>query len=245
MNEQEAYMQDFLSIFETLMCWGPGSEADTTKAYDLIGLEPKEILEIGCGNGISTMVLAGLSAARITATDSQQSALDKLEKKINDKQLADRVVTQCVSMSQLGFTNYRFDLIWAEASIYIMGVENALKQWKPLLKERGMLVFSDLVWLTQTPSAAAKKFWRAEYPDMQDVDSRLCQIADARYQVKETFTISERAWVNYYEPLKKRLAEVAVTIANSQAVADIQTEINLYEKHLGEFGYQFFIVQKS
>ena len=120
-----------------------------------------------------------------------------------------------------------------------------IKQWKPLLTEKGMLVFSDLVWLTQTPSAAAEKFWSAEYPDMQDVDRRLCQIADAGYQVKETFTISERAWLNYYEPLKKRLAEVAVIMANSQAVVDIQTEINLYEKYLGEFGYQFFIVQKN
>lgn len=90
------------------------------------------------------MTLAALSNGHITATDNSQSALNKLAKKVLEKHLGERVATQNVGMTELGFDSESFDLIWSEVSIYVMGVENALVQWKPLLKERGMLVFSDL-----------------------------------------------------------------------------------------------------
>ena len=155
MNEHDKYMQDFMSVFETLESWGPNSEADTTRAFQLLGTKPERILEIGCGKGNSTIVLAKLSNAEIMATDNEQNALDKLEEKIEQNNLSKRVSTKCVSMTDLNFGTQKFDIIWAEASAYIMGIENVLKKWKPLLSDEGTLVFSDLVWLTDSPSQAA------------------------------------------------------------------------------------------
>lgn len=102
----------------------------------------------------------------------------------------------------------------------------------------------NLVWLTSKPSEGAINYWKSDYPDIQTVDTRKSQIAKLGYELKHTFTLSEQAWKNYYEPLQERLNEVASKMKESQAVIDIQNEVNLYKSKLGEFGYQFFIVQK-
>lgn len=244
MNEHDNYMQDFMSVFEALESWGPSSKEDTTKAFNLLAQEPKSILEIGCGNGNATITLANLCEAQILATDNEQGALDRLKSKIAKHNLSKRVSSQCMSMTALDFEAERFDLIWAEASAYVMGVTKALTSWKPLLKESGALVFSDLVWLTDKPSQASIDHWKSDYPDMQSVETRLEQIAKAGYKVIDTFTVSKATWESYYEPLQARLNEVTPTMVGSQAVADIQREVDLYKKHLGEFGYQFFVAEK-
>lgn len=244
MNEHEKYMQDFLSVFEALESWGPNSAIDTSKAFGCLKRSPEKILEVGCGNGNSTITLATLSDAQILATDNEQSALGRVDEKITRQNLSSRISTQCISMTELNFLDASFDLIWAEASIYIMGVESALSKWKALLKDNGAIVFSDLVWLTDSPSHEPCEFWKGEYPDMQTVEARLAQVAAAGYRVEHSFTVSEQAWRDYYEPLQKRLDDTKSTLGCTQAFLDIQKEVNLYKKYLGEFGYQFFIAEK-
>lgn len=244
MNEHDKYMQDFMNVYETLESWGPNSESDTVRAFQTLNINPRKILEIGCGKGNSTMLLARLCDAHIVATDNEQSALDEVEDKIKQNNMGERVSTQCISMTELSFGEEKFDVIWAEASAYVMGIENALEKWKSLISEDGALVFSDLVWLTETPSKEAIKHWKSDYPDMQTVDTRKLQIEKAGYKLQRTFTLSEQAWKNYYEPLEQRLNEVGPSLAGSQAVVDIQNEVALFKSHLGEFGYQFFIAEK-
>lgn len=244
MNEHEKYMQDFLSIFDALDLWGPNSEADTTRAFELLEHSPKNILEIGCGNGNTTILLAKLSHAHITAIDNESSALDRLEAKMDKHCLSDRVSTECISMSDLKFDNESFDIIWAEASTYIMGTQKALSEWKPLLNENGVIAFSDLIWLTDSPDQELSDFWKSEYPDMQSLETRLAQIDAAGYKVEHSFTVSEQAWHNYYKPLQNRLDEVKDKLGESQAFLDIQKEIIIYDQFLGQFGYQFFIARK-
>lgn len=214
MNEHDKYMQDFMEVFEPLGSWGPNSEGDTTRAFKLLNRNPNRILEVGCGKGNSTIVIANLSNAEIVATDNESLALDKLEGKIKLHNLTNRVTTKCISMTELNFGTDKFDVIWAEASAYIMGVENALSKWKPLLEEGGVLVFSDLVWLTDKPSKESINHWKSDYPDIQTVETRKSQISKAGYELEHTFTVSEQAWKEYYEPLQERLHEVASSMKN-------------------------------
>lgn len=244
MNEHDTYMHDFMRIFDALEYWGPSSKEDTAKAFNMLRTPPKSILEIGCGNGNATITLSQVSKAEIIATDNEQSALDRLEQKIAQDNLHRRISTQCVSMTELDFTPRTFDVIWAEASAYVMGVEQALASWKPLLNDNGILVFSDLVWLTDTPSDTSVRHWKSDYPDMKVVAERISQIEKLGYELLETFTLSEQAWQNYYVPLQARVDALSSTMTGSQAIEDIQTELDLYNSKLGEFGYQFFIAKK-
>ncbi|ABV36048.1 putative transcriptional regulator, MerR family [Shewanella sediminis HAW-EB3] len=244
MNEHEQYMIEFMKIFEALERWAPGSESETLKALSLLPEQPKAILEIGCGKGLATTVLANKTTASITAVDNEQSALTRLSNRFEADSLASRLTTVCASMTELPFNNGSFDLLWAEGSAYIMGVPHALSQWKPLLDEDGILMMSDLVWLTDTPNEEAIEFWKHEYPDIQTVTTRVKQMEVAGYEVLNSFTLSHQAWQNYYEPLRSRIEELQPEMQGSQALQDICKEVDIYSNYLGQFGYQMFILRK-
>jgi cyclopropane fatty-acyl-phospholipid synthase-like methyltransferase len=188
MNEHDHYMADFMMVYQTLERWSPGTDVDSFKALLLLPIMPKNIIDIGCGKGFSTSLLAKQTDAQIIAVDNEQSALDELGERLAQQQLDKQVTLTCASMTELPFTPSSFDLIWSEGSAYIMGVEQALKQWQPLLKANGCMVISDLVWLTDNPSPAATEFWQQEYPDMQTIDKRLAQMQQAGVVLINHFT---------------------------------------------------------
>ncbi|MBY6063320.1 class I SAM-dependent methyltransferase [Pseudidiomarina sediminum] len=245
MNEHDQYMQDFFEIFGAVERWGPGSEADTLHALGLLPTPPQHLLELGCGKGVATLTLARATQAQITAVDNEPSALAKLTESVQQHDLAKRILALDMDMQALNLADASFDTLWCEASIYVMGVTQALTAWRRLLKPEGYLVFNDLVWLTDEPSQAAVAFWQQNYPDMAPLATRLAQVEQAGYQVIATFPLSEQGWHDYYAPLKARSAELAATRPSSQAVKDIAKEITIYERHLGEFGYQFFILRRK
>lgn len=245
MNEHDQYMQDFMTVFQPLESWGPGCEADTIKAIKALPVAPIQALEIGCGKGVSSLLLSEHSQAKIVAVDNESVAVSEFANKVQHLGLTERISVQCASMTELPFANSSFDFILSEGAAYIMGFEAALKAWRPLLTTKGVMAVSDLVWLTDERTSEVVEFWQGEYPDMQTVQTRLQQIETAGYQIVEHFALSQEAWQTYYEPLKQRVAEIENSMPNSQAVADIKRELAIFDNYLGQFGYQMFIVQKA
>ncbi|OAN11097.1 methyltransferase [Photobacterium jeanii] len=243
MNTHETYMADFFRVFEALEFWGPGSEQDTLKALSLLPFQANEILEIGCGQGIATRTLA--KHAHVTAVDNDEPSLQRLRGKAQALGLSDKITTVCASMTELPFAEGTSKLIWAEGSAYIMGVESALQTWRPLLAQDGILVLSDMVWSTQTPSEDAVTYWQKEYPDIGSVEKRIAQAKAAGYRLLETFPISQQAWDNYYHPLEQRVQSLKAEMLASQVLKDIQQEIDMVKRRGNEVAYQMYILQKD
>ncbi|WOG26787.1 MerR family transcriptional regulator [Endozoicomonas sp. 8E] len=242
MNDHETYMNDFMKVYETLERWGPGSEKDTLKALSLVPEASADILEIGCGKGLSTRVLMENTEASITAIDNEPSALARLKERFEKQDISGRLSSVCVSMTELPFEIESFGLIWSEGSAYIMGVQKALTQWKPILRPGGFMVVSDLVWLTDNPDQEAMAHWQQDYPDMQTISTRLKQMNAAGYNVVDHFSLSRESWDNYCEPLKKRIHDLSPVMPDSLALKNIETELEIYRKFLGQFGYQMFVL---
>ncbi len=240
MNQHEQYMHDFMRVFEGLERWAPGSEMDTLNALNKVPHSAKQLLEIGCGQGIASQVLLNNSEAHLTAIDNEQVALDNLHK-VTDS--TERLTTVCADMNALPFEPNSFDLIWSEGSAYIMGVENALKAWRSLLTDDGILVVSDLVWAVDSPDAESHLFWQKEYPDMTTVEVRVQQAKQAGYEVLETFPISDDAWDKYYLPLEQRLTQLEPEFKSSQAFADLTREVQAYKERHDQFDYQMFLLR--
>ena len=107
---------------------------------------------------MQTLHLAELvPGAMITAVDHHRPYLQRATERIAAAGLSGRVEFQPGDMRDLPFYEGEFDMIWCEGAAYIMGVEQALDEWRRYLSADGRLAFTDCVWLSdQIPQALRK-----------------------------------------------------------------------------------------
>lgn len=189
-------------------------------------------------------MLAEHSQARITAVDTDEGALARLRAKAALKKVDSRIDARCHDMARLETLQQTFDLLWAEGSGYIIGVEHALEAWRHLLEPGGLLVFSDLVWRRTAPSAELQAYWSSEYHDMTSVDQRLIQAEHAGYTVLSHLDMGQAALDAYYLPLEAKLQRLAPQLAGEGALADLHQELAAYHRANGEFGYEMFVLAR-
>ena len=118
----------FFELFSRLPRQGPGNTACTRRALGLVpGFGPRtRVLDIGCGTGAQTLVLADSSPSRILAIDNHPPFIDALNRKARRVGISDRLEARVADMRSLDFADGSFDLIWCEGAIYNVGVEAGL-----------------------------------------------------------------------------------------------------------------------
>lgn len=237
MNEHERYIRDFKQLLEGMSHWGPGDRAFTQQQFAALDMVPNRILDIGCGRGASTLALAQVCDAPILAIDLDESALAAVERSAKAAGYA-QVSTLCANMAALPADLAPVDLIWAEGSAYVMGLAEALTAWRPLLSvPHGRLVFSELVWLTDTPPEEARAFWQAGYPGMQTLAGLLGTIGAAGYECLSHTLLPARGWHNYLDPIERNLARHEAELGNGAAFGDLRRELAIHRLYLGHYGY--------
>ncbi|UUX93800.1 class I SAM-dependent methyltransferase [Methanoplanus endosymbiosus] len=241
----------FFSIYEGLPRQGPGDNSCTAKAFALTAPPPgkTEIIDIGCGNGMQTIALAKLcSDCMITAIDIYQPFLDELEERAEKEGVEEKIKTICTSMDELDFKEEIFDILWAEGSIFILGVEEAVSKWKSLLKPGGKIAFTEAVWITEERTAVAEEFWLNGYPGMKN-EEEICHILEsAGFKNVKKFRLPDSAWLkDYYIPLEKKVMKLKGEKHDKEEeeILDfILSEIEIFRKYSNEYGYAFFIAEK-
>ena len=170
------------------------------------------ILDIGCGSGISTLELARLSQGEVLGIDIDRPALDKFTTKIKEAELTNRVQAINCSMFDMDFPDEVFDIIWSEGSIYAIGFEKGLREWRRFLKPGGFMVVHD---------------------EQGNVREKLEQISSCGYELLDYFILSKEIWwTEYFAPLEKLIVKTQTRYAD-----DLQTltEINQAWRELGMF----------
>jgi len=232
---------------------GPGSDEATTRALELTGLDtakPLRVADIGCGSGASALVLARLLNARITAVDCFGEFLDQLTQNAEAAGLSDRITTLCCAMEKLPFETGSLDLIWSEGAIYNIGFERGVRDWRPYLREGGLLVVSEITWTTATRPAALQRHWETEYPEIDLASSKLRILEQQGYSPVGYFVLPEACWLeNYYQPLQESFqAFLERNADNSQArelVEEQRREIALYQANKTYYSYGFYVASKQ
>jgi cyclopropane fatty-acyl-phospholipid synthase-like methyltransferase len=241
----------YFEIFESLPRQGPGDAESTRKAFDKLTGLPKhpEILDIGCGSGGQTLILAKLSSGNITALDNHEPFIKKLNRDAKKAGCDDRI--QCVvgDMRVIGYPKESFDLIWSEGAAYIMGFDNALKSWRALLRPKGYLAVSELVWFKKRAPKEVKDFFAREYPDMKHYKDIYPLIEASGYKMIDYSPLpNESWWTHYYTPVEKKLVAMRRKYQDNQdaqAIFDsFQLEIDIHRKYPQYYGYGFYIMQK-
>ena len=242
----------FYEIFESLPRQGPGDDESTRKAFrKLVGLpERPDILDVGCGTGRPTLVLANTSPGTIVALDNHAPFIDTLNRSITQNGFADRVRCVVGDMNAMDLPESSFDLIWSEGAAFVMGFANALTAWKPLLRRGGYVVVSELVWFAEDPPQEARDFFATMCPDMKQWEQLYPVIESAGYRVTDYFPLPHSSWwTDYYTPAEKNLPEIRRRYQNNtdaQAFYDaFQMEIEMHRKYSQYYGYGFCIMKKE
>lgn len=236
-------------LFEGLAAQGPGSTACTREALRRLPPLPgrPRVVDLGCGAGRQTLVLAEALGVRITAIDIHQPFLDQLEAAARERGLEDRIETRCEDMSRPGVAPGSVDLLWSEGAIYLLGFGDGLRLWRPLLASDGLVAVTECSWLTDDPPAEAEAFWRDAYPAMGNVEENVAVARRAGFDVLGHFALPPAAWWDYYEPLKARMAALAPTAdpALADEIAATWREIKLFRRFGDAYGYVFYLLRNA
>lgn len=232
---------------------GPGGDAASQKALDLAGIDrtaPLKIADIGCGTGASTLFLARHLNARITAVDLIQDFLDVLEDRAETMGLSENITTLCGSMEDLPFREAEFDVIWSEGAIYNIGFEKGVKDWRRHLKVGGLLVVSEITWITGSRPVELQNYWLGEYPEIDVASSKIGVLEKNGYAPMGYFVLPEDCWRdNYYRPMQDRFRSFLHRHGNSEeARATVEAEmreIELYETYKTYYSYGVYVAKTS
>jgi ubiquinone/menaquinone biosynthesis C-methylase UbiE len=243
----------FYEIFEQLPRVGPGNNESTRNAFKAINADSTlsqslNILDIGCGTGIHTLQLADLIDGKITALDNHQGFLDILQKHLITNQLANKVQWVKGDMKAMEFETQSFYIIWSEGSIFIIGFERGLKEWKRFLKPNGYIALTDLFWLKPNPPLEIKAYFDKISPGLLRREQAIKIIEQTGYDLIHHFQLPVNAWWDdFYLPMEAQLGIIRKKYKGNldagNLIDSFHEEIDMFRKYSEYYGYIFFIVK--
>lgn len=245
-------LQLLISLHKPALRQGPGGEAETRRALELAGLDrsrPLKIADIGCGTGASTIQLAQELDAQIVAVDFLPEFLDELQERAHKAGVASQITPLACSMEALPFADNEFDVIWSEGAIYNMGFEAGVAAWQHFLKPGGILVLSEITWLSASRPQPLQAHWESEYPEIDRASAKIAILERHGYSLMGYFPLPSSCWLeNYYRPMQGRFATFLQQHEHSpqaQAIVDAEKkEIALYERYSDYFSYGMYVSKK-
>ncbi len=234
----------FYIAYKDLDRLSPGSDDTTLQAIDKVGDENiLNILDIGCGVGQSTVLLAEcFENATVEAIDLFKHYLDVLDERIVENDLGDRVFTYQMDMKDPDFANEEFDIVFCEASIEIMGFKKGLKEWKRLLRPNGYLIVSDVSWLSK-PSQESKKFWKNTYGEVDTIENKINQIKEEGYEFIDYVVVPKDDWKDYHKSLEINLNKLKRDKSAESFVNQLKRGIDVYRRNSNDYSYVFYIMK--
>ncbi|GAG91278.1 unnamed protein product [marine sediment metagenome] len=207
-------------------------------------------MDIGCGPGVQTIELAKISNGKIIALDNHQAFLDKLMEQARNERLEENIIPKNLSMLDMDFDENTFDIIWSEGALYFMGFQNGLKRCHQLLKNKGYLAVTELVYIAPNPPDTVIQYFENEYPDIKNIKGKIEVIQKEGFNLISNFTLPESAWLNnYYLPIERELPLLNKKYKGNEIALGVfegfRNEVNFYNKYSEFYGYEFFVMQKN
>jgi len=226
---------------------GPGSPEITLKALSFIdGLtEKSKIADIGCGTGGQTMVLAQNTACEIIGLDLRSDYIKQFNQNARKQNLQDRVRGFGGNMKNLPFQEEDFYLIWSEGSIYNIGFERGLNEWRKFLRQGGYIAITETTWFTEERPAEIQNFWQKAYPEIDTIPNKIAQMQKAGYLPIAIFVVPETCWTDYYSVMQETHESFLNKNKGNKSAEEFidyqRYEAELYNKYKAYYGYVFYI----
>jgi ubiquinone/menaquinone biosynthesis C-methylase UbiE len=257
MEKEDSLIRDFDSslicdYFGRLERQGPGSPESTIKALSFIDNIHNEvkIADLACGTGGQTITLAKNINGIITGLDISPDFINKFNTNVEKIGFQDRVKGIVGSMDNLPFKNEKFDIIWSEGAIAIIGFSKGLNYWKDFIKKDGYLAITYESWFTDKRPAEIEKFWTDAVPEMSTISENISVLQKSGYRFVAAFALPEKCWTDTYfipqKSIQKDFLEKNKGNKSAEAfVENMKYEAELYSKYKEYYGYVFYIGKKA
>jgi ubiquinone/menaquinone biosynthesis C-methylase UbiE len=253
MENEQMSIRDF--ICEThvgLERQGPGSPEMTIKALSFLDNlnEISRVVDLGCGTGGQTMVLAQNITGDIIGLDYYPEFINIFNGNAKKLNLQERVNGIVGLMENLPFQKEEFDLIWSEGAIDNIGFEKGLNYWNGFLKKNGYIAVTSATWFTDERPAEIEKFWVDAVPEISTVGNKISVMQKTGYNFVAVFTLPEKCWTDNYfiprEAVEKTLLKMYTGNKTVEAyIENDKYEVELYSKYRQYYGYVFYIGKKK
>jgi len=244
--------QAFIKLHGDLPRQGVGADWCTREALKRLPplRKPPTVIDLGCGPGRQTIVLAQHFRTPIQAVDNCKLFLEQMTEAAAAAGVAELITPRLTDFSDLSDPMGSFDLVWSEGSARVLGMERSLALWAPLLRARGVMAVSECTWLAEPPPEPARAFWSHAYPEMTDIAGNIAHARKAGLTVFDHFTLPRSAWWDeYYAPLSRRLAALRNEAESDPALAAYlaatQEEIALFQRWGDSYGYVFYLMRPA
>lgn len=245
------YWEVFLELFEALPRQGPGSRECTSRALGLCRDLPSSpaVLDLGCGAGGQTLHLAELVSGTIVAIDSHAPFIEQLGRVVAQRGLSHRVRPMVGDMAHLCLPPESFDLIWSEGALYNIGIEDALRTCRSLLRAGGHLAFTEAVWRKEDPPLDVRNLF-ADYPTMGWASDVLAIIERSGFKLLGHFTLPDETWWDdFYTPMLRQIETLRAEYSGDDEALDIldqlEREPNLHRVYSEYYAYDFFVTRRT
>ena len=231
---------------------GPGGDSETELAIKLSGLDTAgslNVLDVGCGTGASTMVLASRLDCQVTGIDIFDEFLAEVIHRSTQKGLDSKIGTRNYSMDDLPFAKEEFDVIWGEGSIYNMGFGKGISYLRDFLRPNGILAVSEITWFSKERPQELENYWNSEYPEIATASEKMSTLETNGFSMMGYFPLPKKCWEeNYYAPMRSRFSEFLRQNEHSEMareiVASAQKEMELFSNFHQYYGYGFYVAKK-
>ena len=230
---------------------GPGSPEMTAKAISFLDDQSQisRTVDMGCGTGGQTMVLAKNIPGDIIGVDLCPGFIDVFNDKAKKLNLEERVKGIVASMDNLSFQKEEFDLIWSEGAIDNIGFEKGLTYWNSFLKTNGYIAVTCATWLTDERPDEIETFWADAGCRLDTIEKNISIMKSAGYSFVAAFVLPEICWTENYFAHREKAGKVFLRkyAGNKAATSFIDNEsyeVELYSKYKQHYGYVFYIGKK-
>ena len=118
-------------------------------------------------------MLAKELKSKIHAIDNYELFLITLTEEATQEGVEELIETHCMDMADIPKTFNNIDLLWSEGAAYTIGFANALSSWAKAMSPGGLVVVTELTWLSNSIPTRVKEFFDAGYPGMKQNEENI------------------------------------------------------------------------
>jgi len=182
------------------------------------------ILDMGCGTGVPTLVLADRFDGKIYATDVDKESLQFLDQKIKHLGMDEKITIVEVSAFDIDTLGLMFDLILAEGLLNIIGFERGLRIVDKVLEKGGYFIIHD---------------------ELADHDEKQLLMEEYGFTLKDYFILDEKVWYEEYVKCLEEKIKFFGHEKNTELFINEMNEIQMFKEKPEIFRSVYYVLRKE